>query len=146
MAEEANTVVVAENGRGKFGNDIQVGPHHLPADEPAAAGGQDAGPSPYQFLAAALGTCTNMTLRLYAAQKNWPLENVTTRVRHDRIHAKDCAECETKDGRIDQLSREITLTGPLDDAQRARLMEMATRCPVHRTLESEVRIVTTRGT
>ena len=145
MAEEANTVIVAENGRGKFGNDIQVGPHRLLADEPAAAGGQDAGPSPYQLLSAALGSCTNMTLRLYAAQKNWPLERVTTRVRHDRIHAQDCAECETKDGRIDQLSREITLTGPLDEAQRARLMEMAARCPVHRTLESEVRIVTTRG-
>ena len=145
MADEANTVVVAENGRGKFGNDVQVGPHHFLADEPAAVGGQDAGPAPYQLLAAALGTCTNMTLRLYAAQKNWPLERVTTRVRHDRVHAKDCAECETKEGRIDRLSREITLTGPLDEAQRARLMEMATRCPVHRTLESEVRIVTTRG-
>jgi putative redox protein len=145
MAEEANTVVAAENGRGKFGNDIQVGRHHLLADEPAEVGGQDAGPTPYQLLSAALGACTNMTLRSYAAQKNWPLERVTTRVRHDRIYAKDCAECETKDGRIDQLSREITLTGPLDDAQRARLMEMATRCPVHRTLEGEVRIVTVPG-
>jgi putative redox protein len=145
MAEDANTVVVAENGRGKFGNDIQVGPHQLRADEPAAFGGQDAGPSPYQLLSAALGACTNMTLRSYAAQKNWPLERVITRVRHDRIHAKDCAECDTKDARLDQLSREITLTGPLDEAQRARLMDIATRCPVHRTLESGLRIVTTRS-
>ena len=142
MSDEVPEIVVSENGRGKFGNNIRIGDHLVLADEPSSAGGQDAGPSPYQLLAAALGACTNMTLRLYAAQKGWPLQRITTRVRHDKIHAQDCAECETKEGKIDQLRREIALTGPLDQAQRAGLMEIADRCPVHRTLTSEIRIVT----
>lgn len=142
MSEEITEVVVSENGHGKFGNNVLAGRHPVPADEPSSAGGQDAGPSPYQFLAAALGTCTNMTLRMYAAQKGWPLQRITTRVRYDKIHAEDCAECETKEGKIDHLRREIALTGPLDETQRARLMEIADRCPVHRTLTSEIRIVT----
>lgn len=142
MTDDVNEIVVTENGRGKFGNDIVSGRHRIAADEPAAAGGQDAGPSPYQLLAAALGACTNMTLRLYAEAKGWPLNRVATRVRHDKIHAQDCADCETREGKIDQLHREITLVGPLDAAQRTRLMEIADRCPVHRTLGSEIRIVT----
>lgn len=142
MSEEITEVVVSENGIGKFGNNVLAGRHPVPADEPSSAGGQDAGPSPYQFLAAALGTCTNMTLRIYAAQKGWPLQRITTRVRYDKIHAEDCAECETREGKIDQLRREIALTGPLDETQRARLMEIADRCPVHRTLTGKIRIVT----
>lgn len=145
MTEVSNEVLVTENGRGKFGNDIVTGGHRIAADEPSAMGGLDAGPSPYQLLAAALGACTNMTLRLYANAKGWPLNRVATRVQHDKIHAQDCAECETREGKIDQLRREITLIGPLDEAQRTRLMEIADRCPVHRTLESNVRIVTVAG-
>jgi uncharacterized OsmC-like protein len=121
---------------------IAAGRHRLVADEPVTAGGTDQGPSPYELLAAALGSCTSMTLRLYARAKGWPLSRVTVTVRHERIHAVDCADCETKEGRVDQLRREIALEGPLDAAQRARLLEIADRCPVHRTLRNEIRIVT----
>ena len=121
---------------------IVAGRHTLVADEPAAAGGGDQGPSPYELLAAALGSCTSMTLRLYARRKGWPLSRVVVTVRHERIHAADCAECETKEGRVDQLRREIVLEGPLDPEQRARLLEIADRCPIHRTLRNEIRIVT----
>ncbi len=121
---------------------IVAGRHTLVADEPVTAGGTDQGPSPYELLAAALGSCTSMTLRLYARRKGWPLSRVTVTVRHERIHAADCADCETKEGRIDQLRREIALEGTLDAAQRARLFEIADRCPVHRTLRNEIRIVT----
>ena len=121
---------------------IVAGRHTLVADEPVTAGGTDQGPSPYELLAAALGSCTSMTLRLYARRKGWPLSRVTVTVRHERIHAADCADCETKEGRINQLRREIALEGTLDAAQRARLFEIADRCPVHRTLRNEIRIVT----
>jgi len=121
---------------------IVAGRHTLVADEPLAAGGSDQGPSPYELLAAALGSCTSMTLRLYASRKGWPLSRVVVTVRHERIHAADCADCETKEGRVDQLRREIVLEGPLDPAQRARLLEIADHCPIHRTLRNEIRIVT----
>jgi uncharacterized OsmC-like protein len=124
---------------------IVAGRHTLVADEPVAAGGSDRGPSPYELLAAALGSCTSMTLRLYARHKGWPLERVVVTVRHERIHAADCADCETKEGRVDQLRREIRLDGALDAAQRARLLEIADRCPLHRTLRNEIRIVTNAG-
>ncbi|HEY6911271.1 MAG TPA: OsmC family protein [Myxococcales bacterium] len=121
---------------------IVAGRHTLVSDEPVSAGGTGQGPSPYELLAAALGSCTSMTLLLYARNKGWPLSRVTVTVRHERIHAADCADCETKEGRVDQLRREIALEGALDSAQRARLFEIADRCPLHRTLRSEIRIVT----
>jgi putative redox protein len=136
-------VRVIEAGRGKFAEDILAGRHRLRADEPeSVAGGTDTGPSPYDLLLAAVGACTAMTVRLYADQKKLPLERVSVDLRHDKLHAADCAECETKDGRIDRIERVVTLEGPLDDAQRAKLLEIANKCPVHRTLHSEVLIPT----
>ncbi|MGE3932690.1 MAG: bifunctional alpha/beta hydrolase/OsmC family protein [Rhodospirillaceae bacterium] len=140
---EAGTVTVRENRRGKFGQDVLVGRHRLHADEPVAAGGEDAGPSPYQLLAAALGTCTSMTMRMYADLKAIPLERATVHVRHDKVHAADCADCETREGKIDLLRREIELEGPLDADARRRLLAIADKCPVHRTLHAEVRVETT---
>jgi putative redox protein len=121
---------------------IRAGRHHLLADEPLSAGGSDAGPNPYDYLLAALGACTAMTLRMYADRKNWPLHGVTVRLNHTKIHASDCAECETKEGRIDRIERTLLLEGPLDDEQRARLREIADRCPVHRTLHGEIEVRT----
>ena len=141
-AAEADMVVVSENGVGRLGQDIAAGPHLFHADEPLSAGGRDSGPTPYQLLSAALGACTSMTMRLYADQKKWPLEHSTVTVRHSKIHAEDCAECETREGKIDRFEREIVLTGPLDDEQRQRILAIADKCPVHRTLHSEVQIVT----
>ncbi|MBY0269644.1 MAG: alpha/beta fold hydrolase [Burkholderiales bacterium] len=135
-------VTVTETRDGRFTQDITAGAHHLRADEPAAVGGDDSGFSPYDLLLASLGACTSMTLRMYAGQKKWPLERVMVRLRHDKIHAADCAECETREGKIDRIEREISITGNLDDAQRARLMEIADKCPVHRTLHSEVLVKT----
>lgn len=139
---EAGAVVVSETREGKFTQAIRVGAHHMRADEPVAVGGSDSGPSPYDLLLAALGTCTAMTLRMYADLKQLPLERVSVRLRHDKVHAQDCAECETREGKIDHIEREIELTGALDEVQRAKLMEIADKCPVHRTLHSEVWIAT----
>jgi uncharacterized OsmC-like protein len=135
-------VVVRETRKGTFQQQIISGAHHLVADEPANVGGLDSGPGPYDLLLAALGACTSMTLRLYAEQKKLPLTRVEVRLRHDRIYAVDCAECETKEGLIDHIERVITLEGDLDAKQRARLMEIADKCPVHRTLKSEIDIRT----
>ncbi len=135
-------VTVAETHEGRFAQEITVGGHRLQADEPASAGGNDSGPSPYDLLLAALGACTSMTLRMYAEQKKWPLEHVTVRLRHEKIHAEDCSECETREGRIDRIERDIEIVGNLDEVQRARLLEIANKCPVHRTLHSEVWIPT----
>jgi uncharacterized OsmC-like protein len=141
-AAPPGTVIVRETRKGTFQQDIVSGTHHLIADEPKNAGGLDSGPGPYDLLLAALGACTSMTLRLYADGKKWPLTRVEVRLRHDRIYANDCAECETKEGLIDHIERVITLEGDLDAKQRARLLEMADKCPVHRTLTSEVEIRT----
>lgn len=139
-------VRATQTERGKFALDITTGHHRLIADEPdSVPGGQDTGPSPYDFLLAALGACTAMTLRMYADLKKIPLEHVSVDLKHEKIHAQDCAECETREGKIDQITRVITLQGPLDDATRARLMEIADKCPVHRTLHSEVRVVSTQA-
>ena len=140
---EAGVVTVSETLENKFTQSIAVGGHHLRADEPESFGGTNTGPSPYDLLLASLGACTSMTLRLYADRKNWPLEHVTVRLKHEKIHAQDCAECETKEGKIDRIDREIELQGALDASQRARLLEIANRCPVHQTLHSEV-VVPTR--
>jgi uncharacterized OsmC-like protein/fermentation-respiration switch protein FrsA (DUF1100 family) len=138
-------VVVRETRAGKFQQTVAIGPHHLIADEPVAADGDDTGPGPYDFLLAGLGACTSMTMRLYADRKALPLDRVTVTLRHSKIHAEDCAECETKAGMIDQMERVIAIEGALDEAQRAKLMEIADKCPVHRTLTSEIRIVTRRA-
>jgi uncharacterized OsmC-like protein len=147
MAAEANTtapgtVVVRETGRGKFQQEIISGMHRLYADEPGNVGGLDSGPGPYEFLLAALGACTSMTLRLYAERKQIPLVRTEVRLRHSRIYAKDCAECETKEGMLDRIDLVITLEGDLTAEQRTRLMEIADKCPVHRTLTSEIDIRT----
>jgi putative redox protein len=136
-------VEVAETRAGTFTERVRVGRHVLPADEPEGAGGTDTGPGPYDYVLAGLGACTAMTLRLYADRKAWPLERVAVRLRHSRIHAEDCADCETKVGLVDHIERAITVEGPLDAAQRARLQEIADKCPVHRTLTSEIKIGTT---
>lgn len=122
--------------------EIEIGPFRLRSDEPVELGGSGLGPTPYGLLCAALGACTSMTLRLYARSKGWPLDEVVVVVRHEKIYAKDCAECETREGRIDRIEREITLVGALDEGQRKRLLEMADKCPVHRTLTREVQVVT----
>ena len=123
-----------------FRTDVIAGGHALVADEPTSVGGTGAGPSPYDLLAAALASCTSMTLRMYAAHKKIELESATVRVRHDRIHARDCEDCETSEGHIDRFAREIVLQGDLTDEQRQRMLEIADRCPVHRTLHAEVKV------
>lgn len=139
---KGNVVHVSERGTGKYTVTITTGRHHWLGDEPAAVGGDDLGPNPYQMLTAALGACTAMTLRMYANRKQWPLEKVSVTLAHAKIHAADCAECEARSGQIDRIERGIHIEGDLDEAQRARLMEIADKCPVHRTLHSEVQIVT----
>ena len=134
-------VVVRSSGEG-FRQDVEAGTHRIIVDEPVSFGGTDAGPSPYSLLLAALGACTAMTLRLYARNKGWPLGSVEVRLSHEKIHARDCATCETKEGRLDRIEREVILGGPLTDEQRTRLGEIADRCPVHRTLTSEIHIQT----
>lgn len=141
-ATEPGTVSVQETREGKLTQTILAGRHRLRADEPEGLGGNDSGPGPYDLLLAALGACTSMTVRMYADLKQLPLEKITVRLKHEKIHAQDCAECETKEGKIDKIEREIELQGPLDEAQRARLLEIANKCPVHRTLHSEVYIQT----
>jgi putative redox protein len=125
-----------------FAQKVQIGPHHLEADEPVSLGGTDTGPSPYDLLMASLGTCTSMTIGLYARKNRWPLENITISLRHSKIYAVDCDTCETKEGRLDRIERDIHLTGSLTDQQRAKLMAIADRCPVHQTLTSEINIKT----
>jgi uncharacterized OsmC-like protein len=148
MAEEnpsvaaPGLVIVRETRRSTFDQEIIAGKHHLVADEPVNAGGQDNGPGPYDLLLASLGACTSMTLRLYADRKKLPLTRTQVRLRHSRIYATDCAECETKEGMLDRIERVITLEGDLDAEQRARLMEIADKCPVHHTLKSEIDIRT----
>lgn len=126
--------------------EVKANGHALVADEPAALGGTGAGPTPYDYLLSALGSCTAMTVRMYADRKGWPLESVTVRAGHGRVHAKDCEDCETKSGRIDRIELELDLEGPLDAEQRERLREIADKCPVKRTLSSELLIETRTAT
>jgi uncharacterized OsmC-like protein/alpha/beta superfamily hydrolase len=141
-AGELGEVVVRETRRGTLQQEITVGTHRFLADEPVAAGGLDGGPGPYDLLLAALGACTSMTLRLYADRKKLPLERTRVRLRHSRIYATDCVECETKEGMLDRIERVISLEGELDGQTRKRLLEIADKCPVHRTLTSEIDIRT----
>jgi uncharacterized OsmC-like protein/alpha/beta superfamily hydrolase len=135
-------VVVQETRNGKFQQTVSTGPHRMLADEPVAVGGEDSGPGPYDFLLAGLGACTSMTMRMYADRKSLPLDRITVTLTHNKIYAKDCEECETREGMLDQIDRVIAIEGALDADQRKRLMEIADKCPVHRTLTSEVRILT----
>ena len=139
-AETVFTVEVEESLTGKYTQKIHSGRHELFADEPADVGGNDAGPNPYAYLLMGLGACTSMTLRMYAEHKQLPLQRVRVRLSHRKVHAKDCSDCETREGKIDEITREITLEGELTDEQRQRLLEIANRCPVHRTLTSEIKV------
>ena len=140
-ASSEGTVIVTDTGADGYTRQIAAGRHRLVADEPSPVG-DDTGPTPYDLVLAGLGACTSMTVRMYADRKRWPLEKVRVTLRHSRIHAKDCAACETTNGYIDQIDCDVELTGDLDDTQRQRLLHIAERCPVHQTLTSEVRITT----
>jgi len=142
MAEETEPPVIIHGDAKGFAQKIQVGSHHLIADEPLSFGGTDSGASPYDLILAALGSCTSMTIGLYARKRGWPLEEITVSLRHSKIHARDCDDCETKEGKVDRMEREIELTGELDEGQRERLLEIANKCPVHRTLSGKVSIQT----
>jgi putative redox protein len=133
--------VLVEGPASGFAQQVSVGPHRLHSDEPVDAGGTDTGPSPYDLLLAALGSCTSMTIASFARRRQWPLEHVTVRMRHSRIYADDCADCEVKNVRIDRIEREIGLKGDLSDVQRNALLAIAEKCPVHRTLTSEIRMI-----
>jgi uncharacterized OsmC-like protein len=132
-------VIVRGNAR-EFLQEVVSGKHHLRADEPVAYGGTDAAPGPYDYLLTALGVCTSMTIGLYARKKQMPLETITVSLRHSRIHARDCEECETKEGMLHRIDLHIELTGPLTADQHSTLMAVAAKCPVHRTLKSEIDI------
>ena len=136
------TVVVASTGAGPFDQILLDGRHSLRADEPVSAGGADAGPGPYELLLMSLGSCTSMTVHMYAARKQWPLEQVIVQLRHQRRYAEDCADCEKPDALLDHIDRTITFVGVLDEAQRTRLLEIADHCPVHRTLTSRIIVKT----
>ena len=133
------SVVVRGDGV-SYAQNIVAGSHRLIADEPIAAGGTNSGPTPYDLLLAALGACTSMTVGMYARRKNWPLQGVVVRLRHARIHAEDCATCETKDGFLDRIECELELAGELSTEQRSKLLEISEKCPVHRTLQSRIEI------
>ncbi len=141
--EDVPGAVVARTGRDRFVTDINADGHRFVADEPASVGGTDMGPSPYDLLASALASCTTMTLKMYANHKKWPMTSATATVWHDKIHAKDCADCESgDDAKVDVFERELQVEGDLTEEQRARLLEIADRCPVHRTLHGEVKVRT----
>lgn len=137
--EEGVTAVTGPKG---YRTPMQARQHALVGDEPASVGGDDTGPTPYEFLSAGLAACTTMTLQMYARRKGWPLEDAHVAVRHNKVHAKDCADCESESGKIDRFTRALTVTGDLSEEQRERLFEIANKCPVHRTLHNEINVVT----
>ena len=134
--------VIVRGSAAGFAQEIQIGSHRVTADEPVESGGTDTGSSPYDLLLAALGSCTSMMVSLYARGRHWPLEEVRVFLSHSKIYASDCAECETREGKIDRIEREIQLIGSLTAEERSKLMEIADKCPVHRTLTSEINIRT----
>ena len=142
MSAPEGVVRVSETDPNSFIQDVSAAGHHLIADEPVSYGGDFLGPTPYQLVSAGLGACTSMTIRMYAKRKNIPLEHVKVDIIHNKIHAQDCDSCEQVDGKVDQFERKITLTGPLTDDERQKLLVIADKCPVHRSLESEINIVT----
>ena len=135
-----NEVFVASRTTEKFTQDIFTKEHHIVGDEPPKVGGADLGMSPYDLLLAALGTCTSMTIKMYADHKGWPLEGVEVKLTHDKIYAKDCADCETDKGKVDEIRRTVKVYGDLTDEQRSRILEIADKCPVHKTLHSEIKV------
>ncbi len=135
-------ITVSETAQGKYTQEIFMGTHVLIADEPIEIGGNDLGPSPYDYLLAALGACTSMTLRMYADLKKLPLTKVIVRLQHEKIYANDCSDCENKNSRVDHINRQIELQGDLTIEQRNKLLEIANKCPVHRTLTSKISITT----
>jgi len=140
--DQREGVVIVRGAATGFAQDIVAGRHQFASDEPASVGGTDTGPTPYDLLLAAFGSCTSMTIAMYARRKQWPLEAVTVQLRHSRIHAADCEACETKEGFLDHIQRDVQLTGSLSEEQRARLLDIANKCPVHRTLASEIHVQT----
>jgi putative redox protein len=140
--KQAGVVIVRGAATG-FAQQIIAGPHQFVSDEPRSAGGTDSGPTPYDLLLAALGSCTSMTIAMYARRKQWALERVTVRLRHSRVYAEDCAACETGKGKLTLIERDIELEGALDEEQRAQVLGIANLCPVHRTLTSQMNIRTT---
>ena len=137
VSERSEGQVVTRTGA-SYQTEIAAGRHSLVSDEPEDVGGDDAGPTPYDLLLSALGACTGMTLRMYADRKDWPLEDVAVHLTHEKIHAADCEHCETNNGKIDRIEREVEVEGDLSEEQRDRLLEIANKCPVHRTLHSEI--------
>ena len=140
--EEREGVVIVRGAATGFAQDIIAGPHQFVSDEPTSVGGTDKGPTPYDLLLAGLGSCTSMTIAMYARRKQWPLERVTVRLRQSRVHAEDCAACETHIATLTLIERDIELKGVLDEEQRAQLLAIANRCPVHQTLTSQMNIKT----
>lgn len=139
-AKDDGWLTVRSQGDGLH-HEIVARGHRLSADEPASIpGGTDRGPTPYELLLGALGACTAMTVRMYANRKKWPLDSVSVRLRHGRIHAEDCGDCETTEGQIDEIALELAVTGDLDEDQRSRLLQIANRCPVKRTLSTETKV------
>ncbi|MCG8387066.1 MAG: OsmC family protein, partial [Cytophagales bacterium] len=134
--------VVVRTGDDGFTTEVKAGRHSFLADEPSSVGGKDLGPTPYDLLIASLGACTSMTLRMYADRKGWPLEEVRVHLDHGKVHEQDCENCENENAKIDQIEREIELFGDLNDEQRQKLLEIADKCPVHRTLHGEIRVIT----
>jgi uncharacterized OsmC-like protein len=140
QSDKQTAHIIVRGGAANFQQEITAGKHHFIADEPVNVGGSDAGPDPYDYLLASLGVCTSMTVGLYARRNHLPLENVTVSLWHSRIHASDCEDCEAKDGMVDRIDVEVELTGSLSAEQHAKLMDIAAKCPVHRTLTSEINI------
>ena len=141
--EDTEHLVTAYIGRDHYQTHIKASGHAIVADEPASVGGTNLGPTPYDLLNASLGACTAMTLRMYADHKKWPLDGVKVVLKHEKVHVEDCKDCESKDKKIDRIVRQLYLEGPLDEKQQKRLIEIADRCPVHRTLHNEIQVVTT---
>ena len=140
QTEKETAHVVVRGSAKNFQQEVVAGKHHFIADEPVSAGGGDTGADPYDYLLTALGVCTSMTIGFYARRNRLPLENITVSLSHSRIHAADCEECTTKEGMLDRIDVEVKLTGSLTPEQHAKLMQVAAKCPVHRTLTSEINI------